>query len=39
MDICRTDVPQMIPANGHHASACHLSLTEKERIFKAEVKR
>jgi peptide/nickel transport system ATP-binding protein len=39
MDICRTDEPQMIPANGHHASACHLSLTEKERIFKAEVKR
>jgi peptide/nickel transport system ATP-binding protein len=39
MDVCRTDVPQMIPANGHHASACFLSLSEKERIFQEEVKK
>jgi peptide/nickel transport system ATP-binding protein len=39
MDVCRTDVPQLIPANGHHASACFLSLAEKERIFKEEVKK
>jgi peptide/nickel transport system ATP-binding protein len=37
MDICRTEVPQLIPADGHHASACHLPLSEKERIVKEEV--
>src|SRR6476619_5847194 len=25
MDVCKTEVPQLLPANGHHASACHLS--------------
>jgi peptide/nickel transport system ATP-binding protein len=39
MDICRVDLPPMIPANGHHASACFLSMSDKERIFAAEVKR
>ena len=39
MDVCRTEVPVMTPANGHHASACFLSLAEKERIFEEEVKR
>ena len=39
MDVCRTDVPPMIPANGHHASACFLPMADKERIFEAEVKR
>ncbi len=34
---CTTEVPQLIPADGHHASACHLSLAEKERIFSEEV--
>jgi len=29
----------MIPANGHHASACFLPMADKERIFTAEVKR
>ena len=38
MDVCRREVPQLIPANGHHASACHLPLSEKERIFGEEVK-
>jgi peptide/nickel transport system ATP-binding protein len=37
MDICKTDVPQLLPSNGHHASACHLPLAEKERIFQEEV--
>ena len=36
-DKCRVDVPELIPANGHHASACHLALADKERIFKEEV--
>src|SRR5438067_8501632 len=38
MDVCRHEVPQLIPANGHHASACHPSPAEKERIFTEEVK-
>jgi peptide/nickel transport system ATP-binding protein len=37
MEICKTEVPPLLPANGHHASACHLPLAEKERIVKEEV--
>jgi peptide/nickel transport system ATP-binding protein len=37
MDICRTEVPQLLPVNGHHASACHLPVDVKERILKEEV--
>ena len=37
MDVCKTDVPPLIPSDGHHASACHLALKEKERIFQEEV--
>jgi peptide/nickel transport system ATP-binding protein len=37
MDICKTEVPQLLPVNGHHASACHLPIGEKERILKEEV--
>jgi peptide/nickel transport system ATP-binding protein len=37
MQICRRERPQLIPVNGHHASACHLPLSEKERILKEEV--
>ena len=38
MDVCRQDPPPpLLPADGLHASACHLSLTEKERIFADEV--
>jgi len=37
MDICRTEVPPLLPSNGHHASACHLPLGEKERILHEEV--
>jgi peptide/nickel transport system ATP-binding protein len=39
MDICRSETPMLQPANGHHASACHLPLSEKERILKEEVRR
>jgi peptide/nickel transport system ATP-binding protein len=34
---CKTEVPELLAADGHHASACHLSLEDKERIFKKEV--
>jgi peptide/nickel transport system ATP-binding protein len=37
MDVCRREVPLLLPADGYHASACHLPLAEKERIFKEEV--
>ncbi|HEY3210796.1 MAG TPA: ABC transporter ATP-binding protein [Actinomycetota bacterium] len=37
MDICKAEVPQLLPVNGHHASACHLPIGEKERILKEEV--
>jgi peptide/nickel transport system ATP-binding protein len=36
-DRCRVDVPELIPADGHHASACHLLLEDKERIFQEDV--
>ena len=37
MDVCRADVPALLPVDGHHASACHLSLADKERILEQEV--
>jgi peptide/nickel transport system ATP-binding protein len=37
MDVCRDVVPPLLPSDGHHASACHLSLAEKERIFREQV--
>jgi peptide/nickel transport system ATP-binding protein len=37
MDVCRVEVPPLVSANGKHASACHLPLSEKERIFREEV--
>lgn len=36
-DKCDKEVPALLPADGHHASACHLSLADKERIFKEQV--
>jgi peptide/nickel transport system ATP-binding protein len=33
MDVCRSDIPQLLPVDGHHAAACHLSLEEKQRIL------
>ncbi len=37
MDVCREEIPPLLPSDGHHASACHLSLAEKERIASQEV--
>jgi peptide/nickel transport system ATP-binding protein len=37
MDVCRTKVPELLSPDGVHASACHLPLSEKERIFREEV--
>ena len=34
---CDTDVPELVPEDGHHASACHLSLADKQRIAQEEV--
>jgi peptide/nickel transport system ATP-binding protein len=34
---CDKEVPPLLPSDGHHASACHLTLEQKERIFKEEV--
>jgi peptide/nickel transport system ATP-binding protein len=36
-DRCRTEVPELLPADGHHSSRCHLPLADKERIFQEEV--
>jgi peptide/nickel transport system ATP-binding protein len=36
-DRCRVEVPEVLFADGHHASACHLSLADKERIFSEQV--
>jgi peptide/nickel transport system ATP-binding protein len=36
-EVCDKEVPPLLPADGRHASACHLALAEKERIFKEEV--
>ncbi len=36
-DKCKTEIPPLLPSDGHHASACHLPLGEKERIFKEQV--
>ena len=37
MDVCKVEVPPLIPTDGHHASACHLSLHDKQRIFQEQV--
>jgi peptide/nickel transport system ATP-binding protein len=34
---CDRDVPELLPVDGHHAAACHLSLAEKARIRDQEV--
>jgi len=34
---CDKDVPALLPIDGHHAAACHLSLAEKTRIRSEEV--
>jgi oligopeptide/dipeptide ABC transporter ATP-binding protein len=37
MDVCKTRVPELLLEDGAHASACHLSFADKERIFRDEV--
>jgi peptide/nickel transport system ATP-binding protein len=37
MDICTVERPQLVPVDGHHASACHLPVSEKDRIMSEEV--
>ena len=37
MDICKVERPQLVPVDGHHASACHLPVSEKNRIMSEEV--
>ncbi|MGH2685683.1 MAG: ABC transporter ATP-binding protein, partial [Actinomycetota bacterium] len=37
MDVCKTEYPPLLSEDGRHASACHLPLAEKERIFDEEV--
>ncbi len=37
MDVCKVEVPPLLPSDGHHAAACHLSLSEKERIVRDEI--
>jgi peptide/nickel transport system ATP-binding protein len=37
MEICKLEVPPLLPVDGHHASACHLPVPEKERILREEV--
>jgi peptide/nickel transport system ATP-binding protein len=33
MPMCSTQVPELLNIDGRHASACHLSLEEKKRVF------
>jgi peptide/nickel transport system ATP-binding protein len=37
MEVCKTEVPPLLSEDGTHASACHLPLAEKERIFQEDV--
>ncbi len=37
MDVCKVEVPPLLSPDGRHGAACHLPLTEKERIFREEV--
>jgi peptide/nickel transport system ATP-binding protein len=36
-DRCRVDTPQLLPVDGHHAAACHLSIDDRHRIVEQEV--
>jgi peptide/nickel transport system ATP-binding protein len=37
MAVCKEEVPALLSEDGKHASACHLSLADKKRIFQEEV--
>jgi oligopeptide/dipeptide ABC transporter ATP-binding protein len=34
---CSREVPALLPSDGHHADACHLTLEQKRQIFADEV--
>jgi peptide/nickel transport system ATP-binding protein len=36
-DRCRVETPQLIPVDGHHAAACHLSVEDRQRIVAEEI--
>jgi peptide/nickel transport system ATP-binding protein len=36
-DRCRVETPQLLPVDGHHAAACHLSIDDRHRIVEQEV--
>ncbi len=36
-DRCRVETPQLLPVDGHHAAACHLSIDDRQRIVEQEV--
>jgi oligopeptide/dipeptide ABC transporter ATP-binding protein len=36
-DRCKVELPELLPVDGHHAAACHLSLEDRERIVQEEV--
>ena len=36
-DKCDKEEPLLLPSDGHHASACHLSLADKEKIFHEKI--
>jgi peptide/nickel transport system ATP-binding protein len=36
-DRCKVEEPELLPVDGHHAAACHLSLEDRERIVHEEV--
>jgi oligopeptide/dipeptide ABC transporter, ATP-binding protein, C-terminal domain len=34
---CTTEIPELLPIDGHHAAACHLALADRRRILAEEV--
>jgi peptide/nickel transport system ATP-binding protein len=37
MQVCKVEIPPLLSADGKHASACHLPMADKERIFQEDV--
>jgi peptide/nickel transport system ATP-binding protein len=36
-DRCRVETPQLLPVDGHHAAACHLSVEDRQRIVAEDI--
>ena len=34
---CLDEVPELLPTDGMHYTACHLSMSDRERIFREDV--